>query len=323
MTVSRLRFYLSPTEAGTHFYYLDLASALSVQERKLHRQMSIRTVHGGLLKDSNQNATIHLNTVPMTWPVRTAIRRGFKLWTKMNRQALEGMPGAIRPKYHDFKVFMNAAHQQWWAANGRIGEFPDDAGTNAILNGEWLPSKYVSEDPDVGAYVAAGLANPAGAGVDPDQFYAHIIGPHLTGPGYGAPGGDNYTSVGLLQSWLDSRPQQDPDNEPNIQTQAELAFDPLSNLFDEADVVDELLENLESINDDPPYSADQPFGGRSLTGTQDNLQLQSFAVASSANPVVPLAGFQAIMGLVQVRLTVTASGGVDLLLDVDTQGDRV
>lgn len=323
MTVSRLRFYLSPEASGTHFYYLDLASALSIQERKLHRQMNIRTVHGGLLKDSNQNATVHLNTVPMTWPVRTAIRRGFKLWTKMNRQAMEGMPGTIRPKYHDFKVFMNQAHQQWFVANGRMGEHPDDAATNSLLNGEWLPSKYVTEDPDVGALVAAGLANPTNAGSDPDQFYAHIVGPHMTGPGYGQAGGDNYTSVGLLQSWLDTRPQQDDDNEPNIQSQAELAFDPLANLFDEGDVVDELLENLESINDQAPYDADEPFGARALTNAQDNLQLQAFASCSNANPIVPVAGFQAIMGLVQVRLDVTGSGGVDLLLDVDTQGVRV
>lgn len=318
-----MRFYLTPQSVGTHYYYLDLASALSIQERKLHRQMSIRTVHGGLVKDTNQNAIVHLNTLPNTWAVRTAIRRGFKLWTKMNRQAMEGMPGAIRPKYHDWKVFMHQNHYQWWLANNRMGEHPRDAAASTVLNGEWLPAKYVTEDPDLGALVASGLANPNAADINPDQFYAHVVGPHLAGPGNGAPGGDNWTSVGLLKSWLDTRPQQDDDNEPNIQTQAELAFDPLANLFDEGDTADELLENLESINDQAPYDSDEPFGGRNIVSDQDNLQLQSFAVCSSSNPVVPLAGFQALMGLVQVRLTVTDAGAVDLLLDVDTQGVRV
>lgn len=323
MAVSRMRFFLNPQSSGTHYYYLDLASALSIQERKLHRQMSIRTVHGGLVKDTNQNATIHMNTLPNTWAVRTAIRRGFNLWTKMNRQAMEGMPGAIRPKYHDWKVFMHQNHYQWWVANNRMGEYPKDAAASTVLNGEWLPAKYVTEDPDLGALVASGLADPAGADMNPDQFYAHVVGPHLAGPGNGAPGGDNWTSVGLLQSWLDTRPQQDDDNEPNIQTQAELAFDPLANLFDEGDTADELLENLESTNDQAPYDSDEPFGGRNIVTDQDNLQLQSFAICSSANPVVPLAGFEALMGLVQVRLTVTGAGAVDLLLDVDTQGVRV
>lgn len=323
MAVSRQRYQFNAPSDGTHIFYLDLAQSLSIQERKLHRQMSVRHVHGGLLKDTNQNATIHLNTLPNTWAVRTAIRRGFKLWTKMNRQAMEGMTGAIRPKYHDYKVFMNEHHQAWYALNAHIGQRPVDANSVTIPSGEWLPAKYVSEDPDIGAAVASGLADPAGADLNPDQFYAHVVGPHVTASGYGAPGGDNYTSVGLVQSWMDTRPQQDPDNEPNIQTQAQLAFDPLANLFDEGDTVDELLENLESINDDTPYNAERPWGGGTATGSQDNLQLMSYAVASSANPVVPIAGFSAIMGLVQVRLTTTQGGLVDLLLDVDTQGDRV
>lgn len=271
MAVSRMRFLLQPGEAGTHYYYLDLARALSIQERKLHRQMSIRTVHGGLVKDTNQNATIHMNTLPNTWAVRTAVRRGFKLWTKMNRQAMEGMPGAIRPKYHDWKVFMNQNHYQEFASSGLMGITPRDAAASLIPGGEWLPAKYVTEDPDLGALVAAGLAAPNSADINPDQFYAHVVGPHLAGPGYGAPGGDNWTSVGLLQSWLDTRPQQDDDNEPNIQTQAELAFDPLTNLFDEGDTADELLENLESINDQAPYDSDEPFGGRNIVSDQDNL----------------------------------------------------
>lgn len=323
MAVSRQRYQFSVTGSGTTIFYLDLGWSLSIQERKLHRAMQVRHVHGGLLKDTNQDANIHLNTLPNTWAVRTAIRRGFKIWSKMNRQAMEGMPGAIRPKYHDYKVFMNQAHQAWYAGGNGMGLRPIDANSVTIGSGEWLPSKYVSEDPDIGAAVAAGLSDPTNADLDPDQFYAHVVGPHLTGTGYGAGGGDNYTSVGLLQSWMDTRPQQDPDDEPNIQTQAQLAFDPLTNLFDEGDTVDEVLENLESINDEAPYNSERPWGGSTATGAEDNLQLQSYAIASAANPVVPVAGFSALLGLVQVRLTHSGSGVVDLLLDVDTQGDRV
>lgn len=318
MAVSRMRFVFTPS-ANTHFTYIDLAKCLSIQERKLHRQFRTYTVLGGLLQDSNNDTTVRFNTAPNTWVTRTALRRGFKLWSKMNRQAMEGAPGMVRPKYHDWKVYLNAHHQ-----GGAGNLVPADAAGDTIDAGEWEYSKYVSEDPDLGAFVSSGAADPTQADIDADQFYAHIVGEHVTGPGYGAAGGDNWTSVGLIRSWVDSRPEPQA-SQPLINSQAELARDPLVNLFDEADVVDEVLENLEAHNDAAPYDHDEPFGFRlGLVGNANNLQRQSMASTSAANPIVPFSGFQAINGLVQVHTTQPgALGELTLLLDVDTQGVKV
>ena len=318
MAVSRMRFVFTPS-SGSAFNYIDLAQALSIQERKLHRQFRSYTVLGGLLQDSNNDTTVRFNTAPNTWVTRTALRRGFKLWMKMNRQAMEGMPGVVRPKYHDWKVYLNQHMQQ---GGGVL--VPMDAGGNTIDVGEWEYSRYVSEDPDQGAFVQSGMADPTQADVNPDQFVAHIVGEHITGSGYGAAGGDNYTSVGLIRSWVDSRPQ--PQNQqPLINTVAELAYDPLTNLFDEGDTVDEVLENLDAHNDEAPYDHDEPFGMRlGLTGNADNLQRQSMATSSVANPIVPFNGFMAINGLIQVHTTQPGElGELTLLLDVDTQGVKV
>lgn len=320
MPVSRLRFEFTPAATTDRFVYIDLAKCLSIQERRLHRQFRHYTVLGGLVQDSNNGTTLRMNTAPNTWVTETALRRGFKLWTKMNRQSMEGMPGAIRPKYHDWKVYLNAHHQ-----GGAGNLVPADAGGNTIDAGEWEYSRYVSEDPDLGALVASGAADPAGADMNPDQFYAHIVGDHVAGPGSGAPGGDNWTSIGLIRSWVDSRPQ--PQNtQPLINTVAELVQDPLVNLFDEGDGVDEVLENIAAHNDEAPYDHDEPFGYRlGLTGNADNLQRQSMAATSTANPIVPISGFSAPCGLIQVHTTQTSGspGAITLLLDVETRGVKV
>ncbi len=82
MAVSRLRFVFK--DAGT--YYIDLARALSLQERRMHRQKLIYTVYGGQMAShtsaSDGIETVKINTIPNTWPMKTAINRGFRLWKK-------------------------------------------------------------------------------------------------------------------------------------------------------------------------------------------------------------------------------------------------
>ena len=88
MAISRMRFEFSSN--GT--YYIDLAKALSLQERRLHRQKNIYTVLGGYMKDVD-GSTAHFNTAPMTWPVKRSINRGFRLLKKMIAQTLSNTDG--------------------------------------------------------------------------------------------------------------------------------------------------------------------------------------------------------------------------------------
>ena len=74
MAISRLRF--KADNNGT--YYIDLWKALSIQERKLHRQKQICTVYGGFFVDSQGNR-IDINTAPMTWVTKRAVNRGFAM----------------------------------------------------------------------------------------------------------------------------------------------------------------------------------------------------------------------------------------------------
>ena len=139
MAISRLRFVFP----GNGTYYIDLASALSLQERKLHRQKQIYTCFGGYFKDVD-GSTVHLNTAPNTWPVKRAVNRGFSLWRKMISRTLRDMEGAGTGSYNDFKVYLDNQ-----MGSGTL--LPVDASGQPLYTGtkpEWDYSTLTSEDPD-------------------------------------------------------------------------------------------------------------------------------------------------------------------------------
>jgi hypothetical protein len=300
MAVSRMRFTF--TQNGT--YYIDLAAALSRQERRLHRQKQIYTVLGGYMKDQD-GSTAHFNTAPMTWPVKRSINRGFRLWKKMIAHTLSNTDGVQTGKWNDFKVFLDNSH-------GTAPKMPVDAGGQSITGGEWNYSTLTSADPSETA---------AGVTLDADDFSLSIVGPHSgTGQDEGNPNG--YNRVSLLQSWVNSRGLPTSAlGEPAIDTAHGnlIEADPLNNLFDTGDVDDDRLEIITTEGDMPPYDLDELFGNSAGSGTGYNLQRMSSAQTSAANPIGMVMGFQAICGLVQVVVS-GSSTAMELVLDVDTQG---
>lgn len=309
MAISRQRYIFKDLEPGDHTFYIDLAKSLSLQERKLFRQMREYTVRGGLLKDSNQEAVVRCNVAPDTWQTRAAIRRGFRLWQKMIDEGMEGLgPGKFKPKYLDFKVFLNQGH-------GTSPTVPADAAGNYLNTGEWTYSTYHTEDVDWANY-AAWTTNR-----DTDSFQPMIVGPHLAGGG----SGDYWNRISLIQSWIDTRAAPDNSGSPYIGTPAEAATDPLANLFDEADAADEIINMLSSDNDRTPYDEDTVFGIQQSYATHANLQRVAFAATQNgAGQISALNGFSALCGLVQVHITTTGpTGDVELILDVDTKGMKI
>ena len=187
---TRLRF-----ETDLNGYaYIDLGREMSKVQRKLVRQGQNFVIHGGLLQDSNNEYTVRFNTAPQAWVVGTALRRARKLWERQYRQIMsEGGVGAVKPKYWDWKVYLNNAMR-----TGTILDAKDADGT-AYAAGEWRYSQFASEDVDWAdpATLAQGNRNA-------DEFTAHICGDHA-----GASG--NWESIGIIESWKDTRPQPDSD----------------------------------------------------------------------------------------------------------------
>lgn len=293
MAISRMRF--KANNNGT--YYIDLAKALSAQERKMHRQKMIYTVYGGFFVDG-QGQRIDINTAPLTWVTKRAVNRGFAMWRKLQAKTLEdsGSSYGSTNKYNDFKVYLNNGH-------GVSPLMPVDASSVEITIGDWDYAQLISEDPDAGAQPG-----------DPSGFGLNIVGPH-------SGSNPNWSRIGLVQSWVNSRspPQQyQPRDLPDT-------ADPLMNLFDDGDAMDERLDNMNSENDGAPYDEETMFGNSSpVLGGTHNLQRVSVAQPTpNTQLVAPIHGFQALCGLVQI---VVGSGQDanqwELVLDVETKGEK-
>jgi len=274
----------------------------------MFRQGQVAHVHGGLIKDSNNESVVRINVAPDTWVTRTAWRRGNRLWNQMIQGALEAAKGITKSKYTDYKVYLNNASASAYS------ELPVDASGATIPSGEWNYSEYHSEDVD--------WANPnltTTSNRQADFFNVHIVGEHAGTP-------QDWTRIGLIRSWIDSRAQ--PDDFPQANLPATIATDPLVNLFDEADASDEIIDMLRTDNDEPPYDEDLHFGiDPAVVATSSGGHLQRVAMAATqagAGQIASLNGFSAICGLVQVHITQgVGSGEVELILDVSTKGGKI
>jgi hypothetical protein len=304
MRISRQRYLFD----GPGTYYIDLFKSLSAQERKMFRQFQVANVHGGLIKDSNNESVVRMNVAPDTWVTRTALRRGKRLFDKMVKEATEASDlKSMKPKYHDYKVFLNSLM-------GSGTEMPVDADGHTIPAGEWSYSYYHSEDVDWNVIATAGAGQPSNR--QADSYSAMIVGGTHVGSA------TDWTRVSLIKSWFDSRSQPETDDPP---VPATVLTDPLVNLFDEADAADEIIEGLRSENDDPPYDVNNHFGIDQGNAAQNNLQRVAFAATQAgAGQISALNGFSALCGLVEVHITQgVGTGQVELLLDVSMKGDKI
>jgi len=301
MAVTRMRF--KGTGDGTE--YIDLAKALSLQERRLHRQKKLYTVYGGFFVDTpaaDQVSRVNINTAPNTWVARTSVNRGFKIWKTMISKTLKSSEGVRPGKWNDFKVYLNNSH-------GASPLLPVDAAGNDLYTGspEWDYSTLTSE---LRAEDANGVTLPV------DQYDLNIVGPSNTAVQSAAnvPG---WTRIGLIESWLNSRPKVDS-SEPDQSPAA--SIDPLANLFTAENTSTDRVVIIESEGDQAPYDEDSMFGmvDSSTTG-DDNLQRQSVATTTKQQPTAPVYGFQALCGLLQIE--VVANGTWELVLDVETVGE--
>ena len=303
MAVTRMRF--TGTGAGTH--YIDLARSISLQERKLHRQKKIYTVYGGFFVDTPSGSNVsrvNINTAPNTWVTRRAVNRGFRLWKRMIAETIKNSDGGIQSgKWNDFKVYLNGT-----ATSGLL---PKDAAGNDLYQAaaEWDISTLTTDDPGFDA---------SGAPLPVDQFELMIVGTK-TGAAHDGTNPSGWTRIGLVDSWLNSRPTPEsagvPDNSPDGPA------DPLSNLFDSGDTDDDRIDIIEREGDAAPYDESSMFGMVSATNSGDhNLQRQSVVTTTSFQPTGPVHGFQALCGLIQIEVT-AAEGAWELVLDVETVGE--
>jgi len=278
--VRYLRYEL--TNSGTPLtetsHYIDLARDVSIVNRRLYRQGRDYHVKKITIVSSNtpsvtvfdpaggkfDGGRVSVSTIAGGWVSREAWKRGFRTWNKMNKEALGQTSGDITGTWSDFKVHLTNDER---LATKLI---PKDNGGNNYLVGEWLYSTLVTPD---------------GTTTD-DDFQLHMLGDHVGSAG-------SYSSVGLVKSYGESRATVNP-QDPNVPGDA--SSDPLVNVFDYGTTIDDVIEDLEFYNDNPPYDIDGYPGDDSNAPkpivVQDTTLVDGRAI---------MGGFTAMCGLLEIE----------------------
>ena len=180
--------------------YLDLSQIACLLNRRFYRQ-GINWAVSGMKIMSSQPASISVFKLPETWIMSNSWEKGFRVWQRMNNEALEESE-SVRPRFLDFKIYADAAHH---TAGFGANLLPVSLITGTPINaGEWAPSKVHIPTSSPG-YLAA------------DR---EMIAVGASYPGNGASG---YNAVSLIEGYAASRalPNIEDPNTPNDMSDAD------------------------------------------------------------------------------------------------------
>lgn len=263
--------------------YIDIAKCMSLVNRKLYRQQGLWHVHGvctyadvtdpnDALKTVGVPYTVAIAGAPRTWVTRNSLVKAFELWKDQQQKAYRSTGAAIKPKWQDFKIWLNQNHYE----NGDITPTSGHMFGNAesYFLGEWEKSKivYVYDD-NTGAVVQS----------EPEL--------HILGPDNGA------LSKGLIEQYSESRPlQQDPD--PNLNNAIDTT---IYSLAEESfgDQLENIVDNLTRDNNSPPYDNVEYPGG--ATSGYEPILYAFAANATTSKRKLTLNGFSSPNGLLEIQ----------------------
>ena len=221
---------------GEETQFIDIALALSVINRKFYRQGVYYYVNSVEVYN-NETGVIDLHTLPDTWVTKNAWNRAFQIFQKMN--SMVGAPmSAVKPKYHDFKVYMDSRH---YATGSMLPSLHTiNQGSATVSADDWVYSQFVSADDD-------GDSNQ-----EADNFHGHMIGGH-------SGNSDDWDSIGLIKSYAETRGTVNSETPDDANVDI---TDPLLNLFDfsSEEQLNDIVQNLLDDNDNPPYNYNQYVG---------------------------------------------------------------
>jgi hypothetical protein len=277
--VRHLRYEVTNSgTAGTETsHYVDIARDLAAINRRMMPQGRVYHVSKITVVSRNTRfnpegageATgfISVSVAPNSWAVRGAVKYGKELFDKMNKKATEASSGSKPGRYADFKI--RGLHG---GATSPTFLVPLDNGGNSLSLGEWDYSQFISPDGTTGA----------------DSYFCHLLGPHAGSSG-------SFTSIGLVESYGRNRVTVAA-NVPGQPTDTD--DDPLANLFDAGTQHDEIIDQIEQDNDNPPY--DRLNYGGDGSNMPRPLVVQHGTLGEDGR--VTLGGFAAVAGLMEFEV---------------------
>ncbi len=232
--VKTMRFFL--TRNSTE--YIDISQCASLVNRRFYRQGLNWAVAGmTIFTDSATAGTISVYKIPDTWVASNAWHKGFAAWDKMNSEALEEVD-SIKPKFNDFKVYMDADHHAAGVGSNLIPL--DETGVPYTL-GTWDMSSF---------RIPVGVAAPG------DTTDREIVWTGANYPGIAPVSGLN--AVSLIEGYAASRGLPDI-LDPNTPDDADDATGTipenwLAATFSDGTEQDAaVIQDLQSENEKAPY----------------------------------------------------------------------
>ncbi len=304
-SVKTLAFNFQQGGEGGGIDYIDLSQCASLVNRRFYRQGLNWAVAGFTFITTGGSGNIFIQKIPDTWVASNSWHKGFAAWDKMNSQALEEAE-SIKPKFNDFKVYMDAGHH---TAGVGANLIPIDEAGNPYTLGTWDMSSF---------RIPVGVAAPG------DTTDREII---WTGPNYpGIAPGSGLNAVSLIEGYAASRGLPDI-LDPNTPNDADSATGTLpenwiSATFSDGTEQDSaVLSDLQTENEKAPY----PFEGDGLHfdtqypgGANQAPGIEIHDVvgvsATTVGNVTKMAGGNFQGGLIKVFNNLTGGAGNQILL---------
>ncbi len=140
--VQTMTFTVSVPAGSTVNSVIDISQCASLVNRRFYRQGVQWAVNNLKFLSSagvgQLDGTITCRKLPETWIMSNAWEKGFRVWQKMNNEALAETP-SVKPKFLDFKIYMDEDHHD---AGFGANLLPVNI-SGTITAGEWQPSKFV------------------------------------------------------------------------------------------------------------------------------------------------------------------------------------
>ncbi len=280
---------------GNQTKYIDLAQCASAVNRRLYEQgkcyyvSRVSCVSYATFTGAVTSGGLGLSTLPDNWVTANAWVKSKALWKSMQNRVLKDNP-SIAGKWHDYKVYMDLAHQQGGtAASGpTLNLIPFSTQSGNVNLGEWNMSTLVLPEHDVDP--ATGVVLPA------DEFEVHMMGDDNGGP---LPA--NLASGGIIKMYQETRARQQ--QEPLVP--AGMAENWGTQLTDSGSQDPELADIIDAENDLPPYDNDDYPGGDNNFNTG---VLQSSMIVTSSILSDKDIGFKVPLGLIKVTSSTSGDG---------------
>ena len=231
-----MTFELDVAQATQNRFTIDLSQCASLINRRFYRQGLQWGVTGfTIFSPEGTTGSVTIDKIPDTWIASNSWTKSFSSWSKMNNEAMAEAP-SIKPKFLDFKVFMDPSHHQDGVAANLI---PIDSQNNQYGLGEWTMSSLFIPDTSAPGTVA-----------DREITW--------TGPNYSGAGASGLNAVSMIEGYAASRALPDilDPNTPVDAGDVDGASPENWNaaLFNEGTVQDDrVIQDLIQENNQAPY----------------------------------------------------------------------